>query len=487
MKHLLWVLVWSAVPHSISVALGEPSERSAPRDAADPVVVTGEGVVWVDEDGRVSVSDGHGAYVVTVTTDAGTEDGRSEVAAGASTVKVRRVGEGKNRAWLGVSIDGVPGAMADQLNTGEKGVLVVNVAKDSPADRAGLEAHDVILSIDGDVVAGGASDAVKLISSRTPGDEVDIVVLRDGTEHTFNVALGSVEEADIGAVQWKFEVTPEARIEDEVKTRGRMMFRGPTGEWISRELGELDELKDLPESIKLFMPKSGHRVMTYSGEGGEKQVQIKVQRDGVTIVVEQKGDGDIKATRVDENGNETTESYATAEDLEAADEEAYRMYKQSGTGTAFAFSMDGIGELPEFEFDKSFNFEFDMDDDEWNQSMDEWRTTLDDSFSEAHEAYEKAMEQFHETMKKLHEEKGLPPVHLFRETAPFGHAAPQVFMGHVGKPRHTFEVRTDGTIEVRIRKGDAELIELYDGEDDLARRARDLYEKYEDLMSVKPE
>jgi hypothetical protein len=235
------------------------------------------------------------------------------------------------------------------------------------------------------------------------------------------------------------------------------------------------------------MPKSGHRVMTYSGEGGEKQVQIKVQRDGVTIVVEQKGDGDIKATRVDENGNETTESYATAEDLEAADEEAYRMYKQSGTGTAFAFSMDGIGELPEFEFDKSFNFEFDMDDDEWNQSMDEWRTTLDDSFSEAHEAYEKAMEQFHETMKKLHEEKGLPPVHLFRETAPFGHAAPQVFMGHVGKPRHTFEVRTDGTIEVRIRKGDAELIELYDGEDDLARRARDLYEKYEDLMSVKPE
>ena len=53
------------------------------------------------------------------------------------------------------------------------------------------------------------------------------------------------------------------------------------------------------------------------------------------------------------------------------------------------------------------------------------------------------------------------------------------------KPRNSFEVRPDGAIEVRVRKGDSELVQLYKNESDLRQRDAELYEKYQELKSIK--
>ncbi|MEK7756738.1 MAG: hypothetical protein AAB385_05960, partial [Planctomycetota bacterium] len=58
-------------------------------------------------------------------------------------------------------------------------------------------------------------------------------------------------------------------------------------------------------------------------------------------------------------------------------------------------------------------------------------------------------------------------------------------LAHLGKPRQSFEVRTDGTIEVRVRKGDSELVQLYKNESDLKQRDAELYGKYQELKSIK--
>ncbi len=58
---------------------------------------------------------------------------------------------------------------------------------------------------------------------------------------------------------------------------------------------------------------------------------------------------------------------------------------------------------------------------------------------------------------------------------------------HSAKPKHTFEVQIDGTIEVRIRKGDSVLVRRFEDEDDLARRSPGLYDKYEDLLDAEDE
>ena len=59
------------------------------------------------------------------------------------------------------------------------------------------------------------------------------------------------------------------------------------------------------------------------------------------------------------------------------------------------------------------------------------------------------------------------------------------FMG--GKPKHQFEVQADGTIQVKIRRGDSELVQIFADEDDLADRSPNLYEKFADLMDLENE
>jgi putative serine protease PepD len=90
-------------------------------------------------------------------------------------------GETIERAWLGVS--SAPDAGGD-------GARVQEVTAGSPAQRAGLRAGDVIVSVDGRAVAE-PSDIAAAIEDRQPGDSVRIEVLRGGARETFPVELGT--------------------------------------------------------------------------------------------------------------------------------------------------------------------------------------------------------------------------------------------------------------------------------------------------------
>ena len=60
-------------------------------------------------------------------------------------------------------------------------------------------------------------------------------------------------------------------------------------------------------------------------------------------------------------------------------------------------------------------------------------------------------------------------------------------MRRPGKADHTFEVQVDGTIEVRLRKGDSELVQIFEDAGDLKHRSPKLYKKYKALSSVEKE
>lgn len=95
-----------------------------------------------------------------------------------------------SRAFLGVTIQPVTPdiASAFQLNKVE-GALIADVAADTPAERAGLHAGDIVLKLDGSTVAD--SRALQLaIGQMTPGRTVRLTVTRDGRERDFSVALG---------------------------------------------------------------------------------------------------------------------------------------------------------------------------------------------------------------------------------------------------------------------------------------------------------
>jgi Do/DeqQ family serine protease len=93
------------------------------------------------------------------------------------------------RPWLGVSMEDVTAAMAIQIGLSRPyGALVVSVAPDSPAHRAGLQPGDVVLAIDGHELENG--DAVRFrIGTYAPDDAVALTVMRGGTELRLTAVL----------------------------------------------------------------------------------------------------------------------------------------------------------------------------------------------------------------------------------------------------------------------------------------------------------
>jgi hypothetical protein len=492
MKLFLLSLLLLAAPPWVSQALAAACDCRDAKDCVKVVVKDGKTATGCCE-GRVTAPEQMGkafAMVGTACTDPG--DGRSEP-------KVIWIGDkekGQERAWLGVSIDKVPGPLASQLDIEGRGVMVVNVVGGSPADRAGFQPHDVILKIDGKVVEGEVGPAIDLIKSRKPGEEVGLVVLRDGKEKSISVKLGSRDEVKNLGFEWKFEDEnePDVDVEESVRTRGKILMRGPGDEWIIEDLGDLEQLKELPKHIRKFIPESGRRSIQINVDGDQKKLKVKVEREGGIIVITQEGDGPIIVKRTDKDGRETTATYDSGDELRTADEEAYDLWEKAADSAVIHLDLDGV-EVPDIDLPE-FKFDFDIDSDELMEHAQDWRANLEKSLSEAQEAYERAMKQFREAMEQWKSGKGSPEDFQKMPFLPFmfrdkeGH--PELpwsgFGLHgMGKPRHTFEVRADGKIEVRIRKGDSELVRVYDNEDDLKRRDPDLFKKYEKLMSADKE
>jgi serine protease Do len=108
-------------------------------------------------------------------------------------VSVSSAQAGDENGYLGVMLQDLTPSMAKALQMGdESGVMVSEVVDDSPADKAGLEDGDVILEFNGKTISDNG-DLVKAVRKTSPGDEVKIVVLREGKKKNLDVAIGEHE------------------------------------------------------------------------------------------------------------------------------------------------------------------------------------------------------------------------------------------------------------------------------------------------------
>ena len=98
-------------------------------------------------------------------------------------------------AYLGVTYEsvGVDQAALEGLSDGE-GALVSAVMDGSPAAAAGIQAGDILLAVDGQRLIRTAM-LRRLIQAHAPGDGVSLLVLRDGSERSFEVTLGQATDA----------------------------------------------------------------------------------------------------------------------------------------------------------------------------------------------------------------------------------------------------------------------------------------------------
>lgn len=95
------------------------------------------------------------------------------------------------RPRLGVQVQELNKDLAPYFKVEEKsGVLVLDVTKDSPADKAGLKAGDVITKIDGEKITD-ADDLISALRDYEEGDEAAIEYVRQGKTATVQAALES--------------------------------------------------------------------------------------------------------------------------------------------------------------------------------------------------------------------------------------------------------------------------------------------------------
>jgi serine protease Do len=145
--------------------------------------------------------------------------------------------------WLGVSINDLdnrvfPG-VREQFKVGDKGgAFVLNVYKGSPAQKAGVQPGDYILSIGGQTLRN-ADQLTQIVGNLPPGKDYEVKLLRAGSPLTLTIRLAIREEEKELAAQNKNlwpglfvgELTDEMRKELKVSEK----VRGPivTAVWES--------------------------------------------------------------------------------------------------------------------------------------------------------------------------------------------------------------------------------------------------------------
>lgn len=119
------------------------------------------------------------------------------------------------RGRIGVQIDQVSKEVAESIGLGKpQGALVRGVESGSPADKAGVEAGDIITKFDGKLIEK-ASDLPRLVGSTKPGTKSSITVFRRGNSKDLSVVISEIEPdsavAQVGARKEKPRASASAQ------------------------------------------------------------------------------------------------------------------------------------------------------------------------------------------------------------------------------------------------------------------------------------
>lgn len=106
-----------------------------------------------------------------------------------------------SRGRIGVMIAPMSKEVAESIGLGQsQGVLVRGVEEGAPADKAGVEAGDIIIKFDGKAIEKPA-DLPRAVGNTKPGTSVSITVFRRGQTQDLSVTVAEIEPEKTAAVQ----------------------------------------------------------------------------------------------------------------------------------------------------------------------------------------------------------------------------------------------------------------------------------------------
>ena len=207
------------------------------------------------------------------------------------------------RGYLGVFLQDLddPKLASNFGAKDSKGALVADVEKNSPADNAGIERGDIIREINGSPIDD--RDTLKLkVGEAAPGSTLSVKVLRNGSEKTLSVKVGTLENKTAAIVESPLDTNSSSKlgvsIQDLTPQVARQLNLGPTSSGVvvvqvqpnspAAEAGI--QQGDIIEEVNRKPVKSTSDFRNALGQSS-KSVLLLIQRDGKTSyrVVDREG------------------------------------------------------------------------------------------------------------------------------------------------------------------------------------------------------
>lgn len=194
-------------------------------------------------------------------------------------------------AYLGVDISDVtPDRIGALKLKEEQGVEVTMVDQDSPAGKAGLKEHDVILSLNGTAVESGAQ-LRRMIHETPPGRMVTLNVSRDGQQVTIKAQLADRRKT-LDAKKWPaMPAVPAVPAMPAIPAMPEFEFPGVVVVHSSRSGAMVENLT--PQLSEFFGVKGGGGVLVRSVEKGSRAEKAGLRAGDVIVRVNSEKVSDV--------------------------------------------------------------------------------------------------------------------------------------------------------------------------------------------------
>ena len=243
------------------------------------------------------------------------------------------------KVWIGVRMADVPEALAAHMPQGK--FMLINVAKDSPADNAGLERYDVVVSFNGQPITD-LDGLLRTIQENGADRPAQLVVIHRGAEKIIEITPRMHDPSE--KITYKYEEDDVVQSDPMEKYFGHRLKIGPDGRFIFEPQGRLDMM---PEDIKTLLEKMDQfswqdldnfdlddAFQTPSSSINKKSnqrssVEIRVEGNGETLSIKRDDDGKITVELKDAEGNTKTTGYENEEQFKQDDPEHYRLFERT--------------------------------------------------------------------------------------------------------------------------------------------------------------
>jgi len=127
------------------------------------------------------------------------------------------------RGWLGVRIQTVTKDIADVEKLDEpRGALIASVAENSPSDKGGIKAGDIILEFDGKKIKE-MSELPRIVADTEVGKKVKVLIWRNKREINKVIVLGRLETSEDFKSQGVVTEKPKENSIDGLKINVRLL------------------------------------------------------------------------------------------------------------------------------------------------------------------------------------------------------------------------------------------------------------------------